>query len=262
MKTSIIAFLGEIRKCLLITWTYKANTFISLFTLGFIFIGIVFFLGGGKLDPNKIVSALLGYLTWMYAVSALSDMSYGLRGEISAGTLEQLEMSPASISLLLSGRVIANIIISTFQVILFEITMYLLFGIRFPLRLAALPVLMITLVGVFGFGFIIAGAMLIFKQVESFGNLLSNALAFLNGSFLPLSSMPSWMVIISSALPSTQGIVVIREIIMENKSLAATWVNGSLIGLIIHSTIYFFVGLIIFHACERVAKNRGSLGQY
>jgi ABC-2 type transport system permease protein len=262
MKTALTAFLGEIRKCLLITWTYKANTFISLFTLGFIFIGIVFFVSGGKLEPDKIVSALLGYLVWMYAVSAISDMSYGLSVEISAGTLEQLEMSPAPISLLLSGRVIANLMISTVQVILMGYAMYLLFGIRFPLKLEALPVLLVTLVGVFGFGFIIAGAMLIFKQVESFSNLMNNALAFLNGSFLPVSAMPTWMAVIATTLPSTQGIVVIREITLENKTMVATWQDGSLIGLVIHSAIYLVVGWLIFSACERVAKNRGSLGQY
>ena len=262
MKTALIAFIGEIRKCLLIAWTYKANTFISLFTLGFIFIGIVFFISGVKLDPDKVVSALLGYLTWMYAVSAISDLSFGLSGEISAGTLEQLEMSPAPISLLLSGRVIANLIITTLQVILMGAAMFLLFNIRFPLRLEALLVLLITLVGVFGFGFIIAGAMLIFKQVESFSNLMNNALAFLNGSFLPVSAMPAWLAVISTTLPSTQGIVVIREIILENKTLAATWQDGSLTGLILHSAIYLVVGWLIFNACERVAKNRGSLGQY
>jgi len=262
MRSALTAFLGEIRKCLLISWTYKVNTFISLFTLGFIFIGIVFFVGGGKLDPQKVASALIGYLTWMYAVSAISDLSYGLRGEISAGTLEQLEMSPAPIGLLLSGRVIANIMISTLQVIIMGFIMFTLFNIRFPLRVEALPVLLITLVGVFGFGFIIAGAMLIFKQVESFGNLLNNALAFLNGSFLALSSMPTWLAAIARTLPSTQGIVVIREILLDKKSIATTWRDGSLVGLILHSAVYLIIGLLIFSICERVAKDRGSLGQY
>ena len=40
------------------------------------------------------------------------------------------------------------------------------------------------LVGILGFGLIVAGAVLIFKQVEALVNLMNNALAFFNGSFL------------------------------------------------------------------------------
>ncbi|MBE0699516.1 MAG: ABC transporter permease [Anaerolineaceae bacterium] len=262
MSTLFIGLLGEIRKTLLISWNYKANMFVSLFTLGFIFVGIVFFLGGGMFSPDKIASALLGYLVWMYTVTATSDLSYGLRGEISAGTLEQLAMSPAPVELLLVGRVIATLITATVQVILMGIAMYLLLGIHLPLRLEALPALLITLVGVFGFGFIIAGAVLIFKQIESFNNFMNNALAFFNGSFLPVSAMPIWMAGIAKTLPSTLGIIVIREIILEGKSLATTWRDGSLVELTINSVIYFAVGWLVFAVCERIAKNRGSLGQY
>jgi ABC-2 type transport system permease protein len=262
MKTILIAFIGEVRKGLLINWTYKANLLISLLTLGFIFIGIAFFMGGGKMESEKVTSALLGYLIWMYAALAVNDLSYGLRGEINAGTLEQLEMSPAPVGWLLIARVTANLIISSVQITVLGIVMLLLLGIRFPLRLEALPALLLTMVGVLGFGFIIAGAMLVLKQVESFSNLLINALAFMNGTFLPVSAMPDWLVVISKSLPSTQGIVVIRKIVMEGKSLITTWQDGSLISLTLNSAIYLMIGWIIFTACERVAKNRGTLGQY
>lgn len=262
MRALTIGLIGEIRKNLLINWTYKANMFASLFTLGFIFVGIVFFMGGGKLSPNNVASALLGYLIWMYAVTAVSDLSYGLRGEISAGTLEQLAMSHAPLELLLMGRVIATLMIASVQVFLMGIVMYLLLGIRIPLRLEALPAFLLTLLGVFGFGFIIAGAMLIFKQVEFFTNLMNNALAFLNGSFLPVSALPIWMATFAKTLPSTLGIIVLREIILEGKSLATTWREGSLVELTVNSVVYFAVGWLVFAVCERIAKNWGSLGQY
>jgi ABC-2 type transport system permease protein len=145
---------------------------------------------------------------------------------------------------------------------LMRFAMNQLLGVRIPLRLEALPALLLTLLGVCGFGFIIAGAMLIFKQVESFSNLMTNGLAFLNGAFLPVSAMPIWMATIAKTLPSTLGIIVIRKIILEGKSLAATWRDGSLVELAVNSVIYFVVGWLVFAVCERIAKNRGSLGQY
>jgi len=262
MRATLTALWGEVRKGLLISWTYKANTLVSLFTLGFIFVGIAFFMGGGELDPERIASSMVGYLVWMYVVQAISDLTYGLRGEISAGTLEQLEMSPAPAGLLLIGRVITNFTITTLQVALMATVMRFLFDVRVSWRVEALPALLLTLVGVLGFGYLLAGAMLVFKQVESFSNLMNNALAFLNGTFLPVGAMPGWLAGISMSLPSTLGIVVIRGILLQDKTLADTWREGSLGWLAINAGIYLIVGVVVFGICERVAKNRGSLGQY
>ena len=86
---------------------------------------------------------------------------------------------------LLIGRVIATLISATVQVFLMGFAMYQLLGVRIPLRLEALPALLVTLLGVCGFGFIIAGAMLIFKQVESFSNLMNNASGISQRSLSP-----------------------------------------------------------------------------
>jgi ABC-2 type transport system permease protein len=262
MKTLLIPLLGEIRKGLLISWTYKVNQLISLMTLGFIFYIIVFFMGGGKPDPKMVASALVGYLVWMYVASALGDLTFGLRGEIIAGTLEQLAMSPAPVGLLLIGRVTTNLMITTIQVILMGTIVLSIIRIPVFIPIEALLALFITFIGVLGFGYIIAGAMLIFKQIESLNNLFNNALAFFNGTFLPISAMPAWLASISVLLPSTLGIIVIRSITLEGKTLFDIWENGSLIALTINSLLYLLLGLGIYILCERIAKNRGSLGQY
>jgi ABC-2 type transport system permease protein len=262
MKTILVALFGEFREGLLISWTYKVNQLISLLTLGFIFFIVVFFMGGGKLDPDRIASSLVGYLVWMYVAAALGDLTYGLRGEISAGTLEQLAMSPIPIGILLIGRVIANLLITSVQVILMGFIVLSLIHVRIFIPLSAVLALLITFIGVLGFGYIIAGMMLLFKQVEALNNLFNNALAFFNGAFLPVSAMPAWMASISVLLPSTLGIIVIRSITLEGKTLLETWNNGNLVALIINSVLYLLIGLGIYTLCERVAKNRGSLGQY
>jgi ABC-2 type transport system permease protein len=262
MRIACTALLGEVRKGLLIGWTYRVNWLTGLLTLGFIFLAIVFFLDGGVLDPEQMASPLLGYLTWMYAALAISDLSYGLRGEMNAGTLEQMAMSPTPVGLILIGRVLANLLVTTAQVLLMGTVMSLILGIRIPLRWAGLPVLVLTLFGILGFGFFIAGAVLVFKQVESFANLIQNGLAFLNGAFLPIEAMPGWMAGFARLLPSTQGIVVLRRVVLHGQSLAEVWQGGSLPWLMVHSVIWFTVGWLTFGAAERVAKERGSLGQY
>jgi ABC-2 type transport system permease protein len=262
MKTLLVALLGEIRKGLLISWTYKVNQLISLLTLGFIFYIIVFFMGGGNPDPEQIASSLVGYLVWMYVIAALGDLTYGLRGEITSGTLEQLSMSQAPVWFLLIGRVITNLMITSLQVIVMGAVVLAVIDVPINFQPEALLALGITFIGVLGFGYIIAGAMLIFKQIESLNNLFNNALAFFNGTFLPISAFPAWLASISMLLPSTLGIIVVRAITLDGKTLAETWQDGSLVALTINSVVYLLVGLGVFMFCERIAKNRGSLGQY
>jgi len=262
MKTALTAVLGEVRKSLLISWTYKVNLLLFTFTLGSIFVAIGFMMSKGTMDPELLAFGLVGYVTWMYAMSMVGDITWGLRREINAGTLEQMLMSPASISVVLLGRVLADFVLNTIRVLLVVGVVYLALNVRIPMRWQGLPVLTLTLLGVLGFGYVVAGAMLVFKRFESFANLMQNALVFLNGAILPVDRMPGWLASIAKTLPSTQGIIVLRRVVLDGQSLAAAWQDGSLMWLIVHSAIYFAAGWIVFGYCERIAKEQGSLGQY
>jgi len=77
-----------------------------------------------------------------------------------------------------------------------------------------------------------------------------------------VEEMPAWLATISRTLPSTQGIVVLRRVVLDGQSLAAVWRDGSLVWLIVHSAIYLAVGWLFFSVCEQIAKKQGSLGQY
>jgi ABC-2 type transport system permease protein len=262
VRTILVAVLGEVRKGLLIFWTYKANLLVYVLTLAFGFVGIGFLVGGGKLDPEELAPTFLGYLIWYYAMSVVSDISLGLRTEIDAGTLEQMATSPAPLGVVLVGRVLANLITTTVQVVLIAGLLVLFLGIRIPLRWEGLPVLALTLLGLSGFGFMVAGGMLIFKRFESFANLIQNTLLFLNGSIVPVGVMPSWLAGVARTLPSTQGIIVLRRVVLDGQSLVSACRDGSLVWLIVHSAVYLAVGWLVFGFCERVAKEQGSLGQY
>ncbi|MBN2306160.1 MAG: ABC transporter permease, partial [Anaerolineae bacterium] len=63
-------------------------------------------------------------------------------------------------------------------------------------------------------------------------------------------------------LPTTQGIIVLRRVLLDGESLADVWTDGALILLAVHSVVLFVVGLLVYATCERIAKRQGSLGQY
>ena len=253
---------NEVRKELIITWNYRANTAIELLTLVFVFVFISYFAGGGELDSEMLPGSLLGFLLWFYAAFAISSMSSGITGEASIGTLEQLYMSPMPTWLVFVGRVIATFVKGTVMVALLGIVLAMILPVTLPLELAALPPFALTMVGLFGFGYAIGGLTLVFKQIGSVNNLLTNVLLFLNGALLPVHHFPAWLETIAVFLPTTQGIIVLRKVVVDDMSLIAVWQDGSMVFLAVQSVLFLAVGWALFNVGERVAKQRGTLGQY
>ncbi|HEY3340625.1 MAG TPA: ABC transporter permease, partial [Anaerolineae bacterium] len=160
------------------------------------------------------------------------------------------------------GRSVSTLLVTTVMVLIMAATMIVLFGVYMPMRLAGLPVFVLTLVGLYGFGYLLGGATLIFKQTGPLTNLLTNALLFTNGAILPVDRLPGWLQTFAKLLPSTQGIIVLRNVILKGQSLDAAWLDGSLVLLVIHSALFFVAGWLVYRWGEGIAKRRGSLGQY
>ncbi|MYB49936.1 MAG: photosystem II protein Y, partial [Dehalococcoidia bacterium] len=92
--------------------------------------------------------------------------------------------------------------------------------------------------------------------------LLTNVLLFLNGSLLPVHHFPAWLETIAVFLPTTQGIIVLRKVVVDDMSLIAVWEDGSMVFLAVQSVLFLAAGWALFNVGERVAKQRGTLGQY
>lgn len=258
------ALINETRKSLLILWSYRVNVVMwSVFNVA-IFIGVCLLFGDPK-DVARLQSrpaVLLGFMVTGLANSAINTMAWGLREETQVGTLEQMAMSPRQVTWLLLGRLAAEMIIGVGQLVIVSIVVMLLMGFSVPLRLAGLPVLILTVVGLCGFGYMIGGLTLVYKRIDAVAGLVTNLLMWVNGTFVAVSYFPGWLEAVVRLLPSTQGIIVLRQVTLGERSLGAVWSDGDLIGLALHSLAALAVGVLIFRWCERVAKQRGSLGQY
>jgi ABC-2 type transport system permease protein len=262
VSVAALVLYNEARKGMVITWGYRANLVTELLTLFFVFIFVSYFIGGGELESEQLPTALLGYLIWFYAAIAISSMSGNLTGEASTGTLEQLYMSPMPSWLVFVGRVISTFLTSTVMVAILALTLILVMRISFPFTLEALPPFVLTMVGLFGFGYAIGGLTLVYKQIGSVNSLVTNMLLFMNGALLPVHFFPAWLETFARLLPTTQGIIVMRKVIIDGESLAAVWADGSMVYLAVQSTIFLLAGWVIFNIGERFAKRRGTLGQY
>lgn len=262
MSISLLAMFNETYKRFLIIWDYKFNVLTQLLVIGIIFIGASFFLGNGQFNPQQLTVLFLGYVVWLYARIIIMSTGADLVGEAEAGTLEQMYMTPAHTEVLILGRVLATLLTTTVMVLLTSIVLALVLRISIPLRWEGLVIMGLTLAGLFGFALILGGLTLIFKQVDALADLIQNALLFLTGSLLPINHFPPWLAFIARTLPITQGIDVLRNVLLNGQSLVTTWDNQSLLWLIVNSSVYLIIGWVIFKYSERVAKQQGSLSHY
>ena len=242
MIAAPLALYAEVIKELIITWNYRANLVIELLTIAVLFIFISYFFGTGAIANQGLPAFLLGYLIWFYAAIAISSMSSNLLNEASVGTLEQLYMSPVPTWLLFVGRVIGTFLKSTIMVAIVGMTLMLVLRISLPVDAEAIPPFVLTMVGLFGFGYAIGGLTLIYKQITSVTNLVNNLLLFLNGALLPIQYFPEWLETTARMLPTTQGIDVLRKVVVDGASLSAVWEDGSMVFLTVQSVVFLLVG--------------------
>jgi ABC-2 type transport system permease protein len=253
---------NETYKGLLLLWEYKFNLLMESVMICGVFIGLNFLIGNGTLPQDQLASSLLGYIVWLYTFMAVSNMGWSLREEVQTGTLEQMFMSPLPPQLLMMGRSLANVVSTTLTIVGITVVLMLVLGVGFSIGVDGLLVFGLTLIGLFGLGFIVGGTTLVFKHVESFAYLAQYGLMFLNGALLPVDKFPAGLALAARLLPGTQGIIVLRRVVLDDETLGSVWRSGSLGWLVLHSAGFFLFGWLVFRVCERHARQRGMLGQY
>lgn len=255
-------FLNELRLMSYMYWHYKASYIINALMTTADFIWWMLLIDGGTLVASKIAPLAIGYITWIYANYIIYDANYLMIETSQTGVLEQIYLSAVPLYLHLLGRFAAGAIICTLELAVMMLLLFYFFPVHIPVSIFGVAILVITIIGICGFAFMIAGIGLVFKKSQSFCYMLLNGLLFLNGSVLPLESMPIWVQYISKTLPTTQGITVLRAALFDGETLAQSLKNGSLIVLIANSIFYLVLGWFVLRRCEIYAQEQGIIGHY
>src|SRR5688572_13114918 len=144
-----------------------------------LFVGSGMLIGNGRIDPVALQSPLLGYMVWFFGMKAVDHMAFMIQDEASTGTLEQMYMSPAPLIVIMIGRSVGTLVVAAVQAALVAAVIVLLvrLPVTFDLRAIVLgmPIFVVTMVGLFGFGFFVAGLSLVFKRTGTVLNMLQTA---------------------------------------------------------------------------------------
>jgi ABC-2 type transport system permease protein len=226
---------------------YFPDHIVNIFVSFLLF--IIFFLGMSKGDNEFLY---IGFFYWFFANSVIGESSASISDEKQSGTFEQLIIKPTRLLSILSMRTFIMILISLIKAIVLIPLIVLILRINFVFDFRIIFLLLITLVGVFGFGLLLATLTLVFTKTASFESIISYLLLFISGAIIPYQNLPNWLYIVSKFLPISQGISVSVSLLSTN-----TISTVDLILLIINSLSYCAIGIIVFVLVQKRGKKTG-----
>jgi len=262
IRAFAIAIGNEIAKGLIDLWRGKLASLLELILFALFFLAIMFALGRGVFHQEQVAPLLLGFVGYIFFHMQTNRLFWGLLGEVQSGTLEQMYLSPLPSWLLTIGLQVASIVEAALSALLLYLFIDLVVLVAIPLRWAALLPLVMLVLGSVGYSLILGGLTLLFKRLEILKDLFQTVVLIFGGALVSLERMPGWMATIARFLPLTPGVEVLRKLLLEGVSLGSLATDGTLLWLVGNAVAYLVLGIVIFRWCERIAKRRGTLGQY
>ncbi len=240
----------------------KIASLLELILFALFFLAITFAVGRGTFHREQVTPLLLGFVGYIFFHMQTNRLFWGLLGEMQSGTLEQMYLSPLPSWLLTIGLEAAAVVEAAISALLLSLFIDLVVQVTIPLRWAALLPLALLVLGSVSYSLILGGLTLLFKRLEILKDLFQVVVLIFGGVLVPLERMPGWMAAIARFLPLTPGIDVLRKTLLEGVSLGTLTGDGTLLWLVGNAAAYLALGIVIFRWCERIAKRRGTLGQY
>jgi ABC-2 type transport system permease protein len=160
-----------LRRSLIEFRRYAFDTISGLISIyGFflvIFFGAKIFGGDQAGFGESIEGVVVSYGMWAITMFALGSLTYDLTQEAQLGTLEQLGMSPFGLVRVLVARAFTSLATYVAMWVALLVVMMATTGRWLHIDVISIvPLLAVTIVGVIGVGFLLAGLAIVFKRVQ------------------------------------------------------------------------------------------------
>jgi ABC-2 type transport system permease protein len=217
---------------------------------------------GAELEGVSIEQLIVRFSMWFLALIALNSVSIDIENEARQGTLEQILLCVPSLPGLIWLRAVVHTALGSLTVIVMALLLQLATGkwLHYDAGtlLAALPVTVVTIIGLQGFGMLLGGLSLVYKRIGQ----ISSMIQF--GFFFPAMSDLSgahgvWRLLVQH-LPLHSGTMILKDLFTAGTT--PTEAYASLPQLLADSAVYIVVGTAIFLLLYRLALKRGTLAHY
>jgi ABC-type polysaccharide/polyol phosphate export permease len=264
---------NEIEKGLLHAWGERLQILIELplFLIFFLLLALV--VGRGqeiasghldwRFDPAYVSSLLVGYAAFLFIYLQTAKLFWRLLGEIQAGTLEQVYLSPLPAWLVATaGRVLATVLETAALVLVLYLIVFAIVPFHLVWNFQALVPIAFLAVASVGYSLIEGGMVLAWRKVELIHELAVGLMVFFSGALIPLSQLPIWMADIGRLAPISEGVVALRAVLIDGHQSFPLEGDGGILWMTGISAAYLVIGIAVFSLGERRARSRGSLGRY
>ncbi len=145
--------------------------------------------------------------------------------ERERGTLEQLQVTPATRVEIILGKIFPFTLIGYIQLTMTILLMRYLFGVRIQGSVADLYLVgLLFIAAVLGLGMLISTVAKTQMQAMQMSTFVLLPFVFLSGYVFPIDGMPQIFRILSRVIPARYFIEVLRGVILRGASLADLWV--------------------------------------
>lgn len=243
----------------LIEWRrYAFNSVSYLITIYLVFLllffGAQFVAGPAGVSGERLEDLLTGYLVWMFAMMAYTELAYSISNESQVGTLEQLFLSPSGFLWITAGRMLGNFIVNLVLNSTALAAIMFTTGQTLNLQLGStVPLLLAVVFQSYGLGLALGGLALMFKRIQSSFQILQFLMVGLVA--VPVG-VPG-----SEFLPLTHTSRLINRVMVDGETLFGMgWTDLALAAAV--TALWLAVGVVVFNLCDRRARERGLLGRY
>lgn len=208
---------------------------------------------GGFLILGVVVTNLVLMTFW--------HVSYALRAEMEAGTLEPLWLTPTGRDTLVLGRALAVLVVFMLSQLAILLVGLLYFDVRLsPAALLALPAIALAGIAMLGPAYLTIALLFALKDVSLLLDVSSLAISQLSGVAFPLTLLPRAFQLAAMIIPTTLALDLLRHFALGTVSLADPGLEYA--ALFALALALPAVGRLGFVRAERRMRRDGSLGMY
>ncbi len=228
-------------------------------------------------DPAAATNFVLGFIIGMFAFGVVGMFTQGLQGMAATGVLEQLCMSPHGLVVNFMAQTLVGAVTSIVSsgIMVFAVT----WSVGGMLHWDTIPVLVLltlTFFNLVGFGFMVGGLVLVFKQVGQVAIILRMGL-FALAVFAreEILDQPWPVAVILHLLPITDATICLKYVLIKNQMVTVAGPNGEttetfqsvflyppFYWLIVSCVVWTFIGITVFRFMEDYSRSKGTLGSY
>ncbi|HOV72853.1 MAG TPA: hypothetical protein P5318_09365 [Candidatus Hydrogenedentes bacterium] len=215
----------------------------------------------------------LGFIIGMFAFGVVGLFTQGLQELAQSGQLEQLCMSPHGLVTNFMARSavssVSNILTSSLMIWLISKSVQ---GTLHADLVPTAVLLALTYFNLVGFGFMVGGLVLVFKQTGQVAVIIRMCL--FGWAIFATDKINQWFTVaqlFAHALPITDAAICLKYVLIQNQHVMdasgemifeSVFAHPSFYFLVVNSIAWTFIGIFCFKVLENHSRTKGTLGAY